>query len=297
MNDELALIQTVDFFPPIVDDPVSFGRIAAANALSDVYAMGGKPILAMNIVGFPVSLPKHILGDILKGGSDKAVEAGVLIVGGHTVDDAEPKYGMAVTGVVKPGSEVTNAGAKAGDTLVLTKPLGMGIIATAGKQQAVSAELLSEAIEVMATLNKAAAEAMIRVGVNSCTDVTGFGLLGHLHGMVAASGVAARLRFGDIPFMDGVFGLIESGIAPGGSHRNLSSAEAYTKCADALYEHAPILLADAQTSGGLLISVASEKAAELVSELEVSGVQPRAVIGDMVGREELDDGVLIQIEA
>ena len=297
MNDELALIQTVDFFPPIVDDPVSFGRIAAANALSDVYAMGGRPILAMNIVGFPVSLPKHILGDILKGGSDKAIEAGVLIVGGHTVDDAEPKYGMAVTGVVKPGSQVTNAGAKAGDTLVLTKPLGMGIIATAGKQQAISAELLSEAIEVMATLNKAAAEAMMRVGVNSCTDVTGFGLLGHLHGMVLASGVGARLRFGDIPFMDGVFDLIESGIAPGGSYRNLSSAEAYTKWADGLYENAPILLADAQTSGGLLISVASEKASELVSELEVSGVQPRAVIGDIVDRKELDDGVLIQVEA
>ena len=297
MNDELALIQTVDFFPPIVDDPVSFGRIAAANALSDVYAMGGRPILAMNIVGFPVSLPKHILGDILKGGSDKAIEAGVLIVGGHTVDDAEPKYGMAVTGVVKPGSQVTNAGAKAGDTLVLTKPLGMGIIATAGKQQAISAELLSEAIEVMATLNKAAAEAMMRVGVNSCTDVTGFGLLGHLHGMVLASGVGARLRFGDIPFMDGVFDLIESGIAPGGSYRNLSSAEAYTKWADGLYENAPILLADAQTSGGLLISVASEKASELVSELEASGVQPRAVIGDIVDRKELDDGVLIQVEA
>lgn len=297
MDDELALIQTLDFFPPIVDDPVAFGRIAAANALSDVYAMGGKPILAMNIVGFPVSLPKHILGDILKGGSDKAVEAGVLIVGGHTVDDAEPKYGMAVTGIVKPGSQVTNAGAKAGDTLVLTKPLGMGIIATAGKQQAVSAELLSEAIEVMATLNKAAAEAMMRVGVNSCTDVTGFGLLGHLHGMVAASGVGARLRFGDIPFMDGVFDLIESGIAPGGSHRNLSSAEGYTTWSDGLYEHAPILLADAQTSGGLLISVASEKAAELVSELEISGVQPRAVIGNIVDRTELNDGVLIQVEA
>lgn len=297
MNDDVALIQTVDFFPPIVDDPTSFGEIAAANALSDVYAMGGRPILALNIVGFPVSLPKHILGDILKGGSDKAVEAGVLIVGGHTVDDAEPKYGMAVTGVVKPGSQVTNAGAKAGDILVLTKPLGMGIIATAGKQEAVSAGLLSEAVEVMATLNKAAAEAMMRVGVNACVDVTGFGLLGHLHGMLAASGVGARIRFGDFPFMDGVFDLVESGIAPGGTHRNLASAETYTKWSDGLYSNAPILLADAQTSGGLLISVTSEKAAALISELETEGVQTRSVVGKIVDRRGLDEGILIEVEA
>jgi selenide,water dikinase len=297
MDDDLALIQTVDFFPPIVDDPVAFGKIAVANALSDVYAMGGKPILAMNIVGFPVDLPKDILGSVLKGGSDKAMEAGVLIVGGHTVDDAEPKYGLAVTGIIKPGDQVTNANAKVGDTLVLTKPLGMGIITTAGKQQKISAELLSEAVEVMATLNKAAAEAMMRVGVNSCTDVTGFGLLGHLHGMVEGSGVAARLRFSEIPFMDGVFDLIEAGIAPGGSYRNLSSAEAYTAFNDGLYEHAPILLADAQTSGGLLISVESDKTADLLSELEASGVETRAVIGDIVDRAELDDGVQIEVQA
>jgi len=167
MDDDLALIQTVDFFPPVVDDPTDFGRIAVANALSDVYAMGGKPILALNIVGFPVGLPKDILGNILKGGADKAVEAGVLIVGGHTVDDAEPKYGMAVTGVVKPGNQVSNADAKPGDTLVLTKPLGMGIITTAGKQQKITEQLLSDAIDIMATLNKAAAEAMMRVGVNA----------------------------------------------------------------------------------------------------------------------------------
>ena len=163
----MALIQTVDFFPPVVDDPTDFGRIAAANALSDVYAMGGKPILALNIVGFPVGLPKDILGNILKGGADKAAEAGVLIVGGHTVDDAEPKYGMAVTGIVKPGNQVSNADAKPGDTLVLTKPLGMGIITTAGKQQKIAEQLLADAIDIMATLNKAAAEAMMPVGVNA----------------------------------------------------------------------------------------------------------------------------------
>jgi len=295
MDDDLALIQTVDFFPPVVDDPTDFGRIAAANALSDVYAMGGKPILALNIVGFPVGLPKDILGNILKGGADKAVEAGVLIVGGHTVDDAEPKYGMAVTGIVKPGNQVSNADAKPGDTLVLTKPLGMGIITTAGKQQKIAKQLLADAIDIMATLNKAAAEAMMRVGVNACTDVTGFGLLGHLHGMTVASGVGARLRFSDIPFMDGVFDLVDSGIAPGGTHRNLNSAEKYTAFADGLYDNAPILLADAQTSGGLLISVQSDKAAELLSELESSGVQTRAVIGEIVDQSDLDSGVLIDV--
>ena len=295
MNDDLALIQTVDFFPPVVDDPTAFGEIAVANALSDVYAMGGKPILAMNIVGFPVGLPKDILGNVLKGGSDKAIEAGVLIVGGHTVDDAEPKYGLAVTGVIKPGKQVSNADARIGDALVLTKPLGMGIITTAGKQQKISDELLSEAIVIMETLNKSAAEAMMRVGVNSCTDVTGFGLLGHLHGMVEASGVGTRIQFSDIPFLDGVFDLVDSGIAPGGTHRNLHAAEAYTAFADGLYDNAPILLADAQTSGGLLISVESDKLTELLSELEASGVQTRAVIGGIVDQSELNDGVLIEV--
>ena len=193
MDDETALVQTVDFFPPIVDDPYAFGQIAVSNALSDVYAMGGRPLTALNIVGFPVALPKSVLGEILSGGSHKAQEAGVLIVGGHTVDDEEPKYGLSVTGVVKPGSQVTNAGAKPGDRLVLTKPLGTGVITTAGKQGVVPEDVLDAAVEIMSELNRAASEAMTAVGVHACVDVTGFGLLGHLRGMTSASGVGPRL--------------------------------------------------------------------------------------------------------
>ena len=295
MDDDLALIQTVYFFPPIVDDPTAFGQIAVANALSDVYAMGGKPLIALNIVGFPVSLPKDILGAVLKGGADKAQEAGVLIVGGHTVDDAEPKYGLAVTGVIKPGAQVTNAGAMLGDALVLTKPLGTGIITTAGKQEVVSHEVLAGAVATMAMLNKAAAEAMMRVGVNACTDVTGFGLLGHLRGMVAGSGVGARLSFGSIPLLPGVVELAESGVAPGGSNRNLDSVRGVVSFAPGLPETAPILLADAQTSGGLLISVPAARRDALLAELEFGGVATRAVVGEIVDRSELGEGTLIDV--
>ena len=184
LNDRQALIFTVDFFPPVVDDPFSFGAVAAANSFSDVYAMGGTPICALNIVGFPVDLPKEILSDIMRGGYTKAQEAGCLIAGGHTVDDQEPKYGLAVVGLVEPEQQVTNAGAKAGDVLVLTKPLGTGIITTAGKQGVVGPSVLEEAVEIMSTLNAAASRAMMKVGVNSATDVTGFGLVGHLRGMM-----------------------------------------------------------------------------------------------------------------
>ena len=192
LSDDLALIQTVDFFPPIVDDPFSFGEIAVANAVSDIYAMGGRPLLGLNIVAFPANLPKQTLVEILKGGASKAREAGLLIVGGHTVDDKEPKYGLAVTGLVRPGSQITNSGAKAGDVLVLTKPIGTGIITTAGKNQDVDERVLAGAVEEMKTLNHAACDAMVKVGVNACTDVTGYGLLGHLRGMVDASGVGRK---------------------------------------------------------------------------------------------------------
>ena len=295
IDDDLALVQTVDFFPPIVDDPAAFGEIAVANALSDIYAMGAKPLIALNIVGFPVSLPKDILVAVLKGGADKAREAGVLIVGGHTVDDAEPKYGLAVTGVVKPGAQVTNAGAMPGDALVLTKPLGTGIITTAGKQEVVSQEVLAGAVATMVTLNRAAAEAMTSVGVNACTDVTGFGLLGHLRGMVAASGVGARLSFGAVPLLPGVLELAESGVAPGGTHRNLDSVEGVVSWAPGLPRMAPILLADAQTSGGLLISVPSARRDALLAELESAGVATRAVVGEIVDRQALGEGTLIDV--
>jgi len=295
MDDDLALIQTVDFFPPIVDDPTAYGEIAVANALSDVYAMGGKPLIALNIVGFPVGLPKHILGAVLKGGASKAKEAGVLIVGGHTVDDAEPKYGLAVTGVIKPGAQVTNAGARPGDALVLTKPIGTGIITTAGKQEVVSREVLAGAVDTMATLNRAAAEAMTSVGVNACTDVTGFGLLGHLRGMVEGSEVGARISFGSVPLLQGALELAESGVAPGGTHRNLDAVNDIVNWAPGLHRMAPILLADAQTSGGLLISVPAARRDALVAELESAGVATRAVVGEIVDRQEMAEGKLIDV--
>ena len=296
MDDELALISTVDFFPPIVDDPYSFGQIAVANALSDVYAMGGRPLTALNIVGFPVGLPKDILVSVLRGGADKAQEAGLLIVGGHTVDDDEPKYGLAVTGVVKPGEQVTNAGARVGDTLVLTKPIGTGIITTAGKQQRVDAAVLDSAVEVMGTLNRAASEAMLRVGVNACTDVTGFGLLGHLRTMVEASGVAAKVRFESLPLLDGAWELAKDGVAPGGTRRNLDSVKDLVAWPDELDEVWPLLLCDAQTSGGLLISVAPDKTGDLISELGTAGVEVAVIVGEIVAPDSLE-GKLIQLDA
>ena len=201
LNDDTALIVTVDFFPPITDDPYEFGAIAAANSLSDVYAMGGKPLIALNVVGFPASLDKEILGKTLQGGYAKAAEAECLIVGGHTVDDPEPKYGLSVIGVVKPGQQVSNAGAKPGDVLILSKPIGTGIITTAGKQGVADPDVLAGAVETMAALNRPAAQAMQRVGVNAATDITGFGLLGHLKSMVKGSGVAADVNLSAVPVL------------------------------------------------------------------------------------------------
>ncbi len=293
LDDDTAIIQTLDFFPPIVDDPYLYGQIAAANALSDVYAMGGRPLLALNIVGFPIDLPKEILGEILRGGGAKAQEAGVLIVGGHTVDDQEPKYGLAVTGLVTPGAEVTNAGARPGDVLVLTKPIGTGIITTAGKQQRVPDDVLANAVAEMATLNHAASDAMTAAGANACADVTGFGLLGHLRAICQGSGVGARVNFGAVPQIEGAWDLLESGIAPGGTHRNLASIDDVVEWND-LDENQRLLLVDAQTSGGLLISVASDGADGLLAALEDAGVETRAVVGEIVAREDLPDGVLIE---
>ena len=282
MSEDMAIISTVDFFPPIVDDPFKFGEIAATNALSDVYAMGGKPVIALNIVGFPVDLPHEILGKILSGGASKAEEAGVLIVGGHTVDDAEPKYGMSVTGVVNPGEQVTNAGAKPGDVLVLTKPIGTGIITTAGKQERVSAETLDRAVSIMGELNRKASEAMMHVGVHACVDITGFGLLGHLRLIAQGSDVRARVSVGAIPVIEGVNELLDMGIAPGGTHRNLESLDHVVDWYADVPEQTKILLADAQTSGGLLIAVAPQKADTLLQALADAGVQTRAVIGEIL---------------
>lgn len=280
----MALVQTVDFFPPVVDDAFAFGEIAAANALSDVYAMGGRPLLALNVVGFPVDLPKEILGRVLQGGASKAREAGVIVVGGHTVDDAEPKYGMAVTGVVEPGKQITNAGARPGDALILTKPIGSGIITTAGKRQQVDALVLDNAISVMSGLNRAASEAMMEVGVHACVDVTGFGLVGHLLGMLRASDASAEISFADVPLLDGVMQLVDAGIFPGGTERNLRAAEAAVEWSEGIRENDKLLVCDAQTSGGLLMAVPENLAGALLASLERRGVTSAAVVGRITGK-------------
>ena len=284
LNDRTALVQTVDFFPPVVDDAFSFGAIAAANAFSDVYAMGGRPLLALNIVGFPVDLPKEILGRILQGGGAKAREAGVLVIGGHTVDDAEPKYGMAVTGTVEPGKQITNARARSGDALVLTKPIGTGIITTAGKLEQVSADVMNNAIAVMSTLNREASEAMVKIGVHACVDVTGFGLIGHLIGMLGASNASAEVSFSDVPLLDGAERLAEDGVVPGGTKRNRKAAETSVEWAPELQEHEKLLLCDAQTSGGLLIAVSENRRDALLTELQSRGVSSASVVGRITNK-------------
>jgi selenide,water dikinase len=262
LTDDLAIVQTVDFFTPIVDDPYWFGRIAATNALSDVYAMGGRPVSALNLVAFPLEvLGPEVLAEILRGGADAAAAAGVAVVGGHSIDDPEPKYGMAVTGVVHPREVLTNAGGRAGDVLVLSKPLGAGTVATAIKRGLADADLVQRAVEVMATLNDRASLQAREAGAHALTDVTGFGLLGHLHELTSASGVAAELDAAAIPAIDGVLELLadERALA-GGSKRNRADAEGFTVWADAVEEPRRRLACDAMTSGGLLAAVPAEAA-------------------------------------
>ena len=283
------MVQTVDFFPPIVDDPFAFGEIAVANAVSDVYAMGGRPLLGLNIVAFPRDLSKEVLGRILKGGASKAKEAGLLIVGGHTIDDKEPKYGLAVTGLVEPGAQVTNAGARPGDLLVLTKPIGTGIITTAGKHQRVEPHVLEGAIEAMTALNRAASEAMTKVGVNACVDITGFGLVGHILVMLKASHVCATIELADVPLLAGVRELLAQDIAPSGTRRNLRSADPLVDWDPAIGHSDRLLLCDAQTSGGLLMAVPAEKRAQLLEELKANGVETVAVVGEVLDPDSLGD--------
>jgi len=284
LTDEIALVQTVDVFTPIVDDPFTFGAIAAANALSDVYAKGGRPLLALNIAGFPRRLPLDILAEILRGGAEKAQEAGVMIVGGHTIDDPEPKYGLAVTGLVHPQQFVANAGARPGDVLYLTKPLGIGVITTGIKQDKTPPAVAAEAIRVMSTLNRAASEAMQDVGVHAATDVTGFGLLGHLYEMVKASGVGAQISARAVPVLDGASALAAGGAIAGGTARNLEWLADKVRWAPAIDETLRILLADAQTSGGLLIAVAPERAERLERALSGRGVATNARVGTVAPR-------------
>lgn len=283
LSDSLALVQTVDFFTPLVDDPYSYGLISAANSLSDVYAMGGRPISALNIAGFPVNkLPLDVLAQILRGGADKAHEAGVPIIGGHTVDDPEPKYGLSVLGIVDPTKMVTNAGAQPGDKLVLTKRLGVGIITTAIKVDRAPADLIDRVVRSMATLNKAASEAMLAVGVHACTDITGFGLLGHLYEMVAASGVRARVSMAAVPVFEEAYEYVDEAIVPGGTYANQAYLDKFVAYDPGLSNDQQLILCDAQTSGGLLIAVAPDRLQQLLDELASRGVKPASVIGEII---------------
>ena len=258
----------MDFFTPVVDDPYQFGQIAAANALSDIYAMGGEPLFALNIVGFPINdLPKNILTEILQGGADKADEAGIPIVGGHSVDDKEPKYGLVVTGEIHRDEIWKNSGAKPGDALVLTKSLGTGIIATGIKKGVATQGSIEDAINSMSSLNKNSAQELRDYNVNAVTDVTGFGLLGHLKEMCENSNVSSKVNFQDLLFLDGAKELAMSGVMPGGTKRNLKSVEKVVSFSNRLNEIEKLLTADAQTSGGLLISMPMKDARSYVKKV------------------------------
>jgi selenide,water dikinase len=291
LTDGLGLVLTLDFFTPIVDDPYAFGQIAAANSLSDVYAMGGRPIAMLSIVGFPRDkLPMAVLGEVLRGGAEKAREAGVSVVGGHSIDDAEPKVGYAVVGLVHPARIWRNVGARPGDAVVLTKPLGTGIISTAIKQAKAPGRAVTAAIRSMATLNRAAAEAAATVPVHAVTDVTGFGLLGHIQEMSQGSKVRVRLHAGRIPLLPDVVALAEAGLIPGGTRRNLHAVAGTVEWDRSIPELLHFVIGDAQTSGGLLI--ATPDGAGLLKALTAAGVEGAAEIGEIVAE---DSGGTIEV--
>lgn len=267
ITDELALVQTVDFFPPIADDPYTFGAIAATNALSDIYAMGGEPKLALNIMAVPEDMPQEAVHEILRGGYDKVYEAGALITGGHSIYDEEPKYGLAVTGFVHPDKVLTNSGAKPGDVLLLTKPIGIGVLTSAMKAQLVSDETEKFAYKMMTTLNKAARDAMIKFNVHACTDVTGFGLMGHLLEMAQGSDVQIHVDVHGIDMISDAVAFARMGVLPAGMYRNRSFAEESVDIGSTPLEKADLLF-DPQTAGGLVISVSKEDADALFEELK-----------------------------
>jgi selenide,water dikinase len=282
LPDGRLMVQTVDYFTPVVDDPGDWGRIAAANALSDIYAMGATPSTALQLIGWPRGkLSFDLLGEVILGGVAKLQEAGCLLIGGHSIDDPEPKYGFAITGFVEEDHLTTNGGARPGDRLVLTKPIGTGIISTAIKNGRAEPAVIAEAIETMAELNAGAARAAAAIGVHAATDVTGFGLLGHLGEMLVASGVAAIVEHQSVPLIEGVRELAKAGVVPGGTGRNLAAVEQLTDFGD-LDPADRLILADAQTSGGLLISVAAAKTLELVEALAAENTRAAAIIGEIV---------------
>ena len=281
LNNGTVLIQTVDFFTPIVDDAYEFGEIAAANALSDIYAMGGEPLFALNIVGFPINdLPKEILQKILQGGADKAAEAGIPIVGGHSVDDKEPKYGLVVTGQIDEKKMWKNSDAQAGDVIVLTKPLGTGIIATATKKGLAPSNAILEASNSMKTLNKYAADALKNFDPHAVTDITGFGLLGHLKEVCQSSNVSASIDFSKLEFFSSVLDLAKSGIIPGGTRRNLKYVEPFIHFNPKLDDVQKLITADAQTSGGLLVTLPENQAKSYIKQTNNSS----KIIGEIIAK-------------
>jgi len=283
LNDEQAVVQTLDFFTPIVDDPYTFGQIAAANAISDIYAMGAKPIFALNIVGFPLAALGHdVLAQILKGGADKAGEAGIFVTGGHSIDDAEPKYGMCVTGIVHPDKIMANEGAKPGDKLVLTKPLGVGVLTTAVKRELRTEAQIQPAIESMAAINRPGGEAVAEVGANAATDVTGYGLAGHLCEVAAASKVGMKLHVDALPVLPEVMDLIAQKCFPGGTKKNWLYFKQHLDFAEGISDEEQLLVCDAQTSGGMVISVPADRCDAMVASLKKHNALAAAVIGEVV---------------
>lgn len=287
LTDSIALVQTLDYFTPVVDDPYMFGQITAANALSDIYAMGGVPKTVMNIVGYPIKqLGPEILTEILKGAADKVKEAGAVTIGGHSVDDKEPKFGLSVTGIVHPDKVWKNVGAKPGDLLILTKPLGVGIITTGIKRQAVTEKQEKEVTEVMAMLNKKAAEALHKYSPNAVTDVTGFGLLGHGCEMAKGSGVSFEISLTDVPVLEGTLELAKKGVVPGGSKSNHRWVSGDVHYDENISLEEQLILCDAITSGGLLVSLNETEAHKYLADLKAVGIKYSAIIGKVTDKRD-----------
>ena len=283
LDEKTALVQTVDFFTPIVDDPFIFGKIAAANSLSDIYAMGATPLFALNIVGFPKEdLPLTVLGEILNGGSVKSQEAGISILGGHSIDDKEPKYGLVVTGKISLDKIVTNGGAKPGDYLILTKPLGSGIISTAIKRGEATKSLIKAGSKLMTTLNSSAGKLMVKHGATAATDVTGFGLLGHLWEMCQASCVSVEIKYYGLPFINGIYDLVKNNVVPNGTKRNLNNISDKVNFHKRLGKTEQLMVADSQTSGGLLIAMPKEKTESFLKDFEGKTPYRAHIIGKCV---------------
>ena len=285
VNDDLALVLTTDFFPPVCSDPYEFGQIAAANSISDIYAMGGTPVTALNIMMFPASkLPLEAYAEILKGGSEKANEAGLSIIGGHTIDDTPPKYGLAVVGYIHPGKIITNSGAKPGDSLILTKPVGTGIILAGQKLKIADVKDVKEALKLMKLLNKSGAEVMKKFKIKGATDITGYGLAGHAYKMAKASNVSIALKMRQVPLIGNAYRIIDEGCIPGASFRNLEYTDRATSFSGDLDYNLKMIAFDAQTSGGLLMSVPQRKAYAVLNELHNAGLSDSAIIGTVTAK-------------